>query len=141
MGKRRLIVTICGHIAYVDDMWEVAQQYTELDCMVLMPHLAKSGMGEKQLDDLHKAKIDISDAVHFVHVHNMEKSTRGEYEYTLEHGKPLLIEVPTKDYIEKVLSHSHTEIVHGPFKWQEGKSGYYLVDNSGSRVIVSTTEE
>jgi hypothetical protein len=80
------VATICGSLRYFDEMIKHAQRLTRQGWIVLMPFVADyvggapSDNQKKMLDDMHRAKIDMSDQVYVIGSH-IGESTRGEIEY------------------------------------------------------------
>ena len=96
MGKRK-VVTICGSIRFWDKMQEMSEKL-ELEkgyaVIGVTPHVMErdfTPQEEDLLDELHKIKIDISDAIYVVNVGGyIGNSTRNEIEYATNLGKEIL---------------------------------------------------
>jgi hypothetical protein len=88
MGETQYpIVTICGSMRYYEEMLNVAQTLTGNGYIVLMPFV-KKGEGSTDivmLDDMHKTKISMSEAIYVIGAHRGE-STLSEIEYAKEHN-------------------------------------------------------
>lgn len=81
------VITICGSMRHYNQMLALANELTLEGSIVLMPFVLKvddPGMDE-ELQKLHKAKIDLSDAICVVGVPG--DSTREEIAYAREHSK------------------------------------------------------
>lgn len=96
MGKRK-VVTICGSIRFWDKMQEMNEKL-ELEkgyaVIGVTPHVMERDFTQQEedlLDELHKVKIDISDAIYVVNVGGyIGNSTRNEIEYATNLGKEIL---------------------------------------------------
>lgn len=91
-GKYK-IVTICGSMRYFQQMLTAAEVFTERGYIVLMPYVTtftEGGMRKKVLDEMHRAKIDLSETIVVVGEHKGE-STRSEMEYATSQGKGVVI--------------------------------------------------
>lgn len=84
------VITICGSMRYFDQMMEAANEYTKLGWIVLMPFVAYIKPGEQEnnpvkemLDEMHFAKIDMSEAILVVGSYRGHSTTR-EIEYARE---------------------------------------------------------
>lgn len=96
MGKRK-VVTICGSIRFWDKMQEMSEKL-ELEkgyaVIGVTPHVMERDFTQQEedlLDELHKVKIDISDAIYVVNVGGyIGNSTRNEIEYATNLGKEIL---------------------------------------------------
>lgn len=97
--SRYPVVTICGSMRYYAEMLTTAQRLTANGNIVLMPHVADYVNGaeedeqKKMLDDMHFAKIDMSDKILVIGAH-IEDSTRREIEHAEKTGK-LIAFIPT----------------------------------------------
>ena len=96
MGKRK-VVTICGSIRFWDKMQEMSEKL-ELEkgyaVIGVTPHVMERDFTQQEedlLDELHKIKIDISDAIYVVNVGGyIGNSTRNEIEYATKKGKEII---------------------------------------------------
>lgn len=85
------VVTICGSMRYFDRMIEIAGDLTGQGFIVLMPFV-KKGEGSTDivmLDDMHKRKIDMSEAIYVVGSH-IGESTSSEMTYAGRAGKRIV---------------------------------------------------
>lgn len=93
-----MIVCICGSMRFYNEMIGIAQSATLQGYIVLMPfvdmrkpqfaHLSDDD--KKELDDLHKSKIAMSDIVVIVNIDGyIGESTRSEIEYAKLLGKEI----------------------------------------------------
>lgn len=86
------VTTICGSMRFSAEMLQLAERLTSEGQIVLMPFVTKNPeMDAVMLDDMHKAKIDMSDSIYVVtggtgYVGN---STRGEINYAAQRSKPI----------------------------------------------------
>lgn len=94
MSKQYPVCTISGSMRFFDVMLKAADQLSEQGWIVLMPFVTfvaqdQDSATKKMLDDMHFAKIDMSERV-FV-ISNVDgyygESTRGEIAYARETGK------------------------------------------------------
>ena len=76
------IVTICGSMRYFEEMIVLAQELTANGYIVLMPFVAKYANGQpstaqkEMLDDMHLAKMSLSNAIFVVGAHRGESTKR-----------------------------------------------------------------
>lgn len=96
MGKRK-VVTICGSIRFWDKMQEMSEKLeleNEFAVIGVTPHVMERDFTQQEedlLDELHKIKIDISDAIYVVNVGGyIGNSTKNEIEYATKLGKEIL---------------------------------------------------
>ncbi len=96
MNKRK-VVTLCGSIRFWDKVQEMNEKLTlenEYVVIGLTPRNIKRNLTEhdiKLLGELHRAKIDLSDAIFVVNVDGyIGESTRGEIEYAKQNGKEVI---------------------------------------------------
>ena len=99
----RKIVTICGSLRFFDKMQEVAELLELQNGWIVfapVPHTLDSELTSQQkqlLGDIHKAKIDLSDAIFVVNVGGyIGEATRQEIEYATQKGKEIF-------YLEGIL--------------------------------------
>jgi hypothetical protein len=91
------IKTICGSMRYYEKMLEVAERETANGVIILMPFVQKGADRPggnslefvEMLDDMHKRKIDMSDAIIVVGTH-IGESTQSEIDYAEKTGKAIL---------------------------------------------------
>ena len=84
-----MIITLCGSTRFKDLFFTVAKELTLAGNIVLMPmvfhHADNDDLTEEQkirLDNLHKLKINMSDAIFVVNVDGyIGESTKSEIEY------------------------------------------------------------
>ena len=87
--------TICGSLRYYEDMLTIARKETANGIIILMPFVADYAYGKmaddrkKMLDEMHRAKIDLSEAIIVVGTH-IGESTQSEIEYARATGKEVL---------------------------------------------------
>lgn len=95
MSARFPVRTICGSMRYAAKMMEVAQSETRNGIIVLMPFIADYANAKNpdqlkfMLDDMHKVKIDMADAIVVVGLH-IGDSTKSEIDYATQTGKTIL---------------------------------------------------
>ena len=94
---KRKIVTLCGSIRFWDKIQEMAERLeieNEYAVIGLIPHVMNRDFTEKEkelIGELHKIKIDVSDAIFVVNVGGyIGKSTRSEIEYAKSKGKEIM---------------------------------------------------
>ncbi len=93
MSKRK-VVTLCGSVRFWDkiqEMYEKLELENEYAVIGITPHVMDRNFTEREedlLDELHRVKIDISDAIFVVNVDGyIGKSTKSEIEYAKSKGK------------------------------------------------------
>lgn len=92
-----MVITICGSTKFKDKMLEVAKNLTLDDHIVLMPTIFEHADEEEltieqkiRLDNLHKMKINMSDAIFVVNVDGyIGESTFGEIDWAVRNKKEL----------------------------------------------------
>lgn len=96
MNKRK-IVTLCGSIKFWNKMQEINEKLSlenEYVVIGLTPCVTNRNFTEHDkelLGKLHKAKIDLSDAIFVVNVDGyIGESTKGEIEYAKQRGKEIM---------------------------------------------------
>jgi hypothetical protein len=88
------VVTICGSMRYFTRMIEVAGQLTRDQAIVLMPFVGDYVGGKDpddvkhMLDEMHRVKIDMSEAIYVIGEH-IGESTQSEIRYATETGKTI----------------------------------------------------
>lgn len=104
MNKRK-IVTLCGSIKFWKEMQEINEKLAIENGYVvigLTPRATNRDFTENDkelLGELHRAKIDLSDAIFVVNVDGyIGESTRGEIAYAKQKGKEILYLENVKDY-------------------------------------------
>ena len=96
MNKRK-VVTLCGSVKFWDKIQEVYEKL-ELEnkyaVIGITPHVMNRDFTEDEedtLDELHKIKIDLADAIYVINVNGyIGKSTREEIEYAKKKGKEIM---------------------------------------------------
>lgn len=95
--KKRKIVTLCGSVKFWDKIQEVNEKLAienEYVVIGLTPRVTNRNFTEhekKLLGELHKTKIDLSDAIFVVNVGGyIGESTKGEIEYAKQKGKEII---------------------------------------------------
>jgi hypothetical protein len=99
-GEPPLVVTLCGSTKFMEDFIAETRRLTLEGCVVisvgLFGHREGLAIGSDPdptpvkvaLDELHKRKIDLADAIHVVNPGGyIGSSTRSEIEYAERHGK------------------------------------------------------
>ena len=96
MNKRK-VVTICGSVRFWDKIQEMNEKLeleNEYVVIGITPHVMSRDFTEYEedlLDELHRIKIDLSDAIFVVNVDGyIGKSTKAEIEYAKEKDKEIL---------------------------------------------------
>jgi len=94
---KRKIVTLCGSIRFWDKIQEMAERLeieNEYAVIGLIPHVMNRDFTEKEkelIGELHKIKIDVSDAIFVVNVGGyIGESTRSEIEYAKSKEKEII---------------------------------------------------
>ena len=94
---KRKVVTICGSIRFWDKMQEMHERLeleNEYVVIGLAPHVMDRDFTREEedlLDELHKEKIDLSDAIFVVNVGGyIGESTKSEIEYAKQNGKEII---------------------------------------------------
>ncbi len=96
MNKRK-VVTLCGSVRFWDKIQEMNEKLeleNEYVVIGITPHVMSRDFTEHEedlLDELHRIKIDLSDAIFVVNVGGyIGKSTKAEIEYAKEKDKEIL---------------------------------------------------
>lgn len=104
-----MIITICGSSRFKDEIMQVAHNLTMQGHIILMPcvfhHADKEELTTEQkicLDNLHKEKINLSDAIFVVNVNGyIGESTFGEIDWANRMKKQIFfLEEPPKQESE-----------------------------------------
>lgn len=99
MIKDYKIITLCGSTKFKDDFMRVQKELTLQGYIVISVGLfGHSGDNEvwsegtkEMLDDMHKRKIDLADAIYVINKDGyIGKSTQSEIEYALENKKEII---------------------------------------------------
>lgn len=93
-----MIITICGSSRFKDQILKTAEELTLMGHIVLMPmvfqhadNVELSVEQKIQLDNLHKLKINMSEAIYIVNVDNyIGESTYGEIDWASKMGKQII---------------------------------------------------
>ena len=91
------VVTVCGSVRFWDKIQEMSERL-ELEqgwvVLGITPHVmdrALTAQEKERMGALHKAKIDLSDAIFVVNVGGyIGESTKGEIAHALERGKEII---------------------------------------------------
>ena len=103
VGKYK-VITLCGSTRFKDQFIEAQKRLTlEGNIVISVGLFGHSGDNEvwaegtkEMLDDMHKRKIDMADAIYVIHVGGyIGSSTKSEIEYAKKNGKEVL-------YLEEV---------------------------------------
>ena len=95
VGKFK-VITLCGSTRFKDQFLEAQKRLTlEGNIVISVGLFGHSGDEEvwkegtkEMLDDMHKRKIDMADAIYVINVGGyIGDSTRSEIEYAMRHGK------------------------------------------------------
>lgn len=93
------IITLCGSTKFKDDFLRVQKELTLLGNIVISVGLfGHSGDKEvwsentkEMLDDMHKRKIDLADAIYVINKNNyIGKSTQSEIDYAKSQNKEII---------------------------------------------------
>ena len=96
--KKYPIVTLCGSTKFKDEFLKAQKELTLKGYIVISVGLfGHSGDNEvfsdgikEMLDDMHKAKIDLADAIFVINVDGyIGESTKNEIEYAKKHNKEI----------------------------------------------------
>ena len=101
IGKYK-VITLCGSTRFKEDFERVNRELTlQGNIVISVGCFGHSGdkFSEDQkimLDDIHKRKIDMADAIYVINRDGyIGESTKSEIKYALEHNKPvMLMEAP-----------------------------------------------
>ncbi len=100
--NRRKVVTLCGSVRFWDkiqELYEKLELENKYAVIGITPHVMNRNFTEDEedlLDELHRIKIDLADAIYVVNVNGyIGKSTREEIEYAKQKGKEIM-------YLEKI---------------------------------------
>lgn len=94
---KRKVVTLCGSLRFWDQIQEISERL-ELEqgyaVIGIVPHVLERDLTESEkalLGELHRAKIDLSDAIFVVNVDGyIGESVKSEIQYAKEKGKEIL---------------------------------------------------
>ena len=98
MIGRYKIITLCGSTRFKDQCLEAQKRLTlEGNIVICVGLFGHSGDEEvwapwtkEMLDNMHKRKKDIADAIYVINVGYIGESTRSEIEYAKANGKEIL---------------------------------------------------
>lgn len=101
--QKRKVVTLCGALRFWDKIQEMSERL-ELEngyvVLGIVPHVLDRALTEQEkklLDELHREKIDLSDAIYVVNVDGyIGESVKKEIAYAKEMGKEVF-------YLENVV--------------------------------------
>ena len=92
------IITLCGSTRFKEDFERVNRELTLLGNIVIsvgcFGHSGDTFTEEQKvmLDDIHKRKIDMSDAIYVINKDGyIGDSTRSEIKYAIAHGKQVIL--------------------------------------------------
>ena len=92
------IITLCGSTRFKDDFERINRELTLLGNIVIsvgcFGHSGDTFTEEQKvmLDDIHKRKIDMSDAIYVINKDGyIGDSTRSEIKYAIAHGKQVIL--------------------------------------------------
>lgn len=93
------VITLCGSTRFKEQFLEAQKRLTlEGNIVISVGLFGHSGDNEvwtpgtkEMLDDMHKRKIDMADAIYVINVGGyIGESTKGEIEYALKNGKRVM---------------------------------------------------
>ena len=104
-----MVITICGSTRFKDEILDAAKNLTLEDHIVLMPTVFEHADNEEltteqkiRLDNLHKMKINMSDAIFVVNKDGyIGESTYGEIDWAIKNKKELFFLVNPNPEEEK----------------------------------------
>ena len=92
------VITLCGSTRFKDDFERINRELTLLSNIVIsvgcFGHSGDTFTEEQKvmLDDIHKRKIDMSDAIYVINKDGyIGDSTRSEIKYAIAHGKQVIL--------------------------------------------------
>ena len=95
--SRRKVVTLCGSVRFWDkiqEMYEKLELENEYAVIGITPHVMNRDFTEHEedlLDEMHRIKIDLSDAIYVINVGGyIRKSTKEEIEKKKKKGKEII---------------------------------------------------
>ena len=106
MVGRFPVVTLCGSTRFKEEFLRVQKKLTLEGNIVISVGLfghagddeVWSGENKRMLDEMHKRKIDMADAIYVINVGGyIGESTRSEIEYAKAHGKDVLYLEPVQE--------------------------------------------
>ena len=132
---QRKVVTLCGSVRFWDkiqELYEKLELENKYAVIGITPHVMNRNFTEDEedlLDELHRIKIDLADAIYVVNVNGyIGKSTREEIEYAEQKGKEIM-------YLEKINWWINCKVFH-----DKKMSAFVLVvaEEIGAKYIVPT---
>ena len=92
------VITLCGSTRFKEDFERVNRELTLLGNIVIsvgcFGHTGDTFTEEQKvmLDDMHKRKIDMADAIYVINKNGyIGSSTRSEIKYAIAHGKQVIL--------------------------------------------------
>jgi hypothetical protein len=92
------VITLCGSTRFKEDFERVNRELTLLGNIVIsvgcFGHMGDTFTEEQKvmLDDIHKRKIDMADAIYVINKDGyIGSSTRSEIQYAIAHGKQVIL--------------------------------------------------
>ena len=92
------VITLCGSTRFKEDFERVNRELTLAGNIVIsvgcFGHAGDAFTDEEKvmLDDIHKRKIDMADAIYVINKNGyIGESTKSEIKYALEHGKQVML--------------------------------------------------
>lgn len=94
---KRKVVTLCGSVRFWDKIQQISERLeleNEYAVIGITPHVMDRDLTEHEknlLGELHRTKIDLSDAIFVVNVDGyIGESVKNEIEYAKEKGKEII---------------------------------------------------
>ena len=94
---KRKIVTMCGSLKFADEIQQIAEKLElekEYVILGIIPHTMDRALTEQEaklLGELHREKIDISDAIFVVNIGGyIGEAVSDEIEYAMMKGKEII---------------------------------------------------
>ena len=91
------VITICGSMRYSKEMIKIAKElelkqgYAVIQCVYNIDGQKYEGIDENILAQIHRKKIDISDAIYVVNIDGyIGNSTKNEIEYAKRNSKEII---------------------------------------------------
>ena len=103
MKSKYKVITLCGSTRFKEQFLEAQKRLTlDGNIVISVGLFGHSGDDEvwtegtkEMLDDMHKRKIDMADAIYVINVGGyIGESTRSEIDYAARHGKEILFLEP-----------------------------------------------
>ena len=153
------VITLCGSTRFKDEFYRVQKELTLKGWIVISVGLfGHSGDTEvlndgvkEMLDDMHKRKIDLAQAIYVINVGGyVGSSTRSEIAYARAHGKKVFFLERSDEMWEEVIGRVRgivsadsslvadmanvSAILHDAFGWWW--TGFYTVDKTRNELIL-----